>query len=66
MVLSAFLVPVFFVPIFGRGAIPAPKGLGPQKPSEMLAHWGSLTAPTLSRNQVSQKMLGGFLLIIMM
>ena len=32
MVLSDFLVPVFLAPMFGRGAVPAPMGLGPQKP----------------------------------
>ena len=48
-----FRVPIFLVPIFGRSAILAPKGLpvGPQKPPKMLAHWGSLTAPLLTRNQ---------------
>ena len=38
-------------PIFGRGAIPAPKGLGPQKTPKMLGYWSSLTTSSLSRNQ---------------
>ena len=60
MVSSDYLSPVLLAPTFGPDTIPAPKGLEPYlKNPKVLALWGSLTAPSLSRNQVFQRIKDG-------